>query len=165
MRATAVMSAALLVFATAAAAQKPNFSGKWTIDQERTQAANPQQQGGGGGGGGRPGGMGGGMGGAFTLTLDATSLTRESEGPQGPVKTVFKLDGTETAIQMGPMSGKAVAKWDGNSIVIEQTVETQNGARTTKSVYTVEGDCLVITTTRQGRDGQPVTGKQFFKKG
>ena len=160
-RATAVMGAALVVFAAAASAQdKPNFSGKWVVDQEKTQAANPAGQGGGGGGGGggRPGGMG--MQGPMTLTLDATSLTSEREGPQGPIKIVYKLDGSEQSIAMGPMTMKAKAKWEGSTIVIEQTRDGQNGPMTTKQIYSLEGEHLVITneTPRGSR-------KTFYKKG
>src|SRR5688572_33411261 len=98
-KATLVLGAATFLFATAASAQDTlNFSGKWQLDQEKTQAAHPNAQppgdgggggaagGGGGGGGGGAGGCGGGGGmmGPFTLTVDAETLTRESEGQQGP---------------------------------------------------------------------------------
>jgi len=47
----------MVMWASAAAAQKPDFSGQWTVDDAKTQAANPEMQGGGGGGGGFRGGM------------------------------------------------------------------------------------------------------------
>jgi hypothetical protein len=103
---------------------------------------------------------------AFTLTVDATSLTREVEGPDGPVKTVYKLDGTETTVQMGQMEGKAKAKWEGNTIVVETTTTRQDGSTATnKDVYSIEEGVLVITGTRPGRGGgEPVTTKRFYKK-
>ncbi|MBP8274949.1 MAG: hypothetical protein KAY59_10990, partial [Acidobacteria bacterium] len=56
--------AMMLVAASAFAQAKPNFSGKWAMDAEKTTAANPNM--GGGGGGGRMGGGAGG--GATTIT-------------------------------------------------------------------------------------------------
>ena len=166
-RATLVLGAATFLFATAAAAQeKPNFSGKWQLDQEKTQAANPNAQpprgggGGGGGGGGRGGGFGGGgMGGPFTLTLDAETLTRESEGQNGAMKLVYKLDGSEQTLSMGQAQITAKAKWEGTTIVIESTRQGQNGPVTTKSVYSVEGDHLVIEQTSPRG-----TTKRYYKK-
>ena len=157
----------MVLFATALSAQKPDFAGKWTIDAEKTAAANPNAGGGGGGGGGGRGGRGGGMMNAFTLTVDGTSLTREVEGQNGPVKTVYKLDGSETTVQMGQAEAKAKAKWEGNTIVIETTRQGQDGtAVTTKDVYSIEEGFLVITGTRPGRGGgEPVTTKRFYKKG
>jgi hypothetical protein len=162
----AVSATTLVLFATALSAQKPDFAGKWTLDAEKTAAANPNAGGGGGGGGGGRGGRGGMMN-TFTLTLDATSLTREVDGPNGPVKTVYKLDGSETTVPMGQGEAKAKAKWEGNTIVIETTRTVQDGtAVTTKDVYSVEDGFLVITGTRPGRGGgEPVTTKRFFKKG
>jgi hypothetical protein len=162
-----MMGAALVLWTAAASAQdKPNFNGKWTLDAEKTAAANPG--GGGGGGGGRGGGGRGGMGGGpVTITVDATSLTRETETQNGPVKQVYKLDGSETDVQMGPMTAKAKAKWDGATIVIETTSQTQDGGtRTTKAVYALEGEYLVIANTQPPRGGgEPVTRKQYYKKG
>jgi hypothetical protein len=160
----------MLMWASSVSAQKPDFSGKWTVDQEKTQAANPQQQGGGGGGGrggaggGGRGGMGGGMG-AMTITLDASSMTVEREGPQGAIKTVYKLDGSASQVSMGPMTGSAKAKVDGATIVVEQTLTTQNGERQSTAVYSVEGEHLVVATTQPGRDGAATTRKVFYKKG
>lgn len=152
------MGAALVMMTSAVAAQeKPNFSGKWALDAEKTAAANPTPQGGGGGGGGgRPGGMGSGP---LTLTVDAATLTSEREGPNGVVKLVYKLDGTEQTITMGQGEAKAKAKWEGNTLVVETTREGQNGVMTTKAIYTIEGDYLVINneTLRGSR-------KMFYRK-
>jgi len=172
-RAIAVMGAALFVLATAASAQeKPNFNGKWTVDAEKSAAANPGMGGsggrgaGGGGGGGR--GMGGGMGmmGPVTLTLDGNSLTSERETQNGTQKIVYKLDGSAQQIQMGQGSATAKARWEGNTIVIETTRDFNGNSFTTKAVYAIEDGNLVISTTVPGRDGgEPMVRKQFYKKG
>jgi hypothetical protein len=166
-RATLLLGAATFLYATAAAAQdRPNFSGKWTLDAEKTQAANPgMPTGGGGGGGGGGRGFGGGMMGPFTLTVDGETLTRESEGPQGPFKLTYRLDGSEQSIAFGQMQATAKAKWDGNNIVIETTRQGQQGPVTTKEVYTIEGDHLVIERTGPSRGGEVRTSKRYYKKG
>ena len=158
-RATALMGAALVFFATAATAQEKSnssFTGKWTLDAEKTAAANPAPQ------GGAPGrGMGGPV---ASITFDAASLTTERQGRDGAaMQQVFKLDGSETTLSMGQMSGKATAKWEGNTVVVTTTIETPNGARTTKAVYAIEGDLLVVTSTRPGQNGE-VTTKAYYKK-
>jgi hypothetical protein len=152
------MGAAMVLWATAASAQdKPDFAGKWQLDAEKTAAANP------GGGGGR-GGRGGGTG-PVTLTVDAGSLTVERETPQGAMKTTYKLDGTETTVMMGQGEAKAKAKWEGSTIVIETTRMFNENTVTTRTVYSMEGENLVIATTSPPRGGgEPVTRKQYFTK-
>lgn len=176
-RAIAVMSAALFVLATAASAQdKPNFNGKWSLDAEKSAAANPGGMGGGmggggGGGGGGGRGMGGGMGmgmmgGPMTLTVDGASLITERETPNGPMKLTYKLDGSAQQVQMGQGSATAKARWEGSSIVIETTRDFNGNSFTTKAVYAIEGDHLVVSTTSPGRGGgEPMTRKQYYKKG
>ena len=152
----------MVLWASVAAAQaKPNFAGKWALDQEKTQAANPGGGGGGGGGGGR-GGMGGGP---MTIAVDANTLTVTRETQNGPVNQVYKLDGTESTIQMGQMEAKATAKWEDNTIVVNQTVQTPNGERKSTIVYSLDGDHLVVATTQPPRGGgDPVTRKNYYKK-
>lgn len=160
-RVTAVLGAAMILLASAASAQKPDFSGTWTVDQDKTNAVNPAPQ-----GGGAPGGrgMGMGMGGPMTLKLDAGSLTIERQGPNGAQSTVYKLDGSATTVSMGQREGTAKAMWEGNTIVIATTMEGPQGPITTKAVYALEGEYLVVANTRPGRDGEAMTRKTYYKK-
>jgi hypothetical protein len=167
LRTIAVAGAASVLWASVANAQQPNLSGKWAIDAEKTAAANPQQGGGGGGGGGGGrGARGGGVPQAFTLTVDANTFTRESEGPQGPVKLTFKLDGSEQTVAMGQGEAKVTAKWEGSTLVVSTTRTMGENAVTTKEVYSLDGDFLVIERTQPGRGGgEPQVRKTYFKKG
>lgn len=153
----------MFVFATVASAQeKPNFSGKWTLDAEKTAAANPGMPSGGGRGMGRGMGM---MAGPLTLTVDGNTLTTERETPNGPVKTTYKLDGSAQQVQMGQGNATAKARWEGNTIVVETTREFNGNSFTIKSVYAIEGDHLVVSTTTPGRGGgEPVTRKQYYRR-
>ena len=109
---TAVLVVALAV---AGYAQKPDFSGTWTPEPDAAAAP----AGGGGGGGGRGGG------GPMTVKQTATELSVETQGRNGPQTRVYKLDGSETEVQMGQMTAKVSAKWDGSKLVL--TTKTDNG--------------------------------------
>jgi len=128
-----LMAAAVLAVATVAWAQKPDFSGTWTLDPEASGAPAA----GTGGGGAQRGG-----GGPMTVKQTADTLTIERQGQQGTTTTAYKLDGTETDITMGQMTAKASAKWDGNKLVI--TTKSERGEQTQtwsldKGLLTIEG--------------------------
>ena len=126
-----VIAAAVLAVATLAWAQKPDFSGTWTLDP----AASEGGAGGapGGGGGGRGGGRGGlGQGGTVKQTADA--LTVERTVGENKVTATYKLDGTESKNSMMGRGGQAVesvstAKWDGPALVITTTKPPRRGLR------------------------------------
>ncbi len=167
-------TAAMVVMTTAVFAQKPNFAGKWTVDAEKTAAANPAPAGGAaGGGGGRAGGgagggggMRGGGGGTFELKMDGNNLIRVQNGQDGtPVETKYVTDGAK---HDGTQQGTSyVAKWEGNTIVIETTRVGQDGTpmAPSKLVYSMEGEWLVgaQTTTPRG-GGEATTRKTYYKK-
>jgi hypothetical protein len=143
----AVIAAAVLAVATVAFAQKPDFSGTWTLDPE---ASGAPPAGTGGGGGGMRGG-----GGPMTVKQTADTLSVERQGRGGAMTTVYKLDGSETEITMGQMTAKASAKWDGNKIVI--TTKSERGENT--QTWSLAGGVLTI----EGTGGQGPT-KRVYKK-
>jgi hypothetical protein len=138
---TAVLAVAL---AAVGYAQKPDFSGTWTPDE-----AGMAGTAGGGGGGGR------GMGGPMTVKQTADSISIERQGRNGPMTTTYKLDGSETDVQMGQMTAKASAKIDGDKLVI--TTKTDQGEST--QTWSVAGN--VLTIERTGGRGP---GKTTYKK-
>lgn len=134
---------------------KPDFSGTWTLDPARSDPP-PQGRGGGGGGG---------MGGApLTIKMTENELTITTEGRQGPVTMTYKLDGTETRNQVmgrgGPSEAKSKTKWDGSSLVTEET-RTINGPNgevtiTTRIVRRLDnnGTEMHVETTAQTPNGE-----------
>jgi hypothetical protein len=147
---------ALGLAALAASAASANFAGTWVLDKTKSQGLSQRMQGadkitwtiaqddktisidqkveggqpaGGGGGGG--GGMGGGR------------------GPAGP--TVYKLDGSESTMEMG--QGKSVLKaaWAGNALNLSRnsTFTTPNGEVTSTETRKLElsGEGKVLTAT------------------
>ena len=173
-RVTALVSAAAVVLWAAAvmAQAKPNFAGTWTMDQEKTTAANPAAAGGGGGGGGQRGGGaggGGGRGGAqgpMTIKQDATSLSIERQGANGPTTTTYVLDGKANKMTQGQAEVTYTAKVVGATIEIETTRDMQGTAVTSKQIWSMDGEWLVSTSQQPGRNGGEATSrKTYYKKG
>jgi hypothetical protein len=172
-RVTALVgAAAIALWATAVFAQAKNFSGTWTVDAEKTAAANPAPAGGGGGGGGRAGGGaggGGGRGGAqgpITVKQDATTLSVERQGQNGPTTTTYTLDGKAHKVTMGQTEADVTAKVVGATIEIETTRDMGQGPTTSKVVWSMDGDWMVQASTQPGRNGgEPTTRKTYYKKG
>ena len=131
----AVIAAAVLAVATVAFAQKPDFSGTWTLDPE---ASGAPPAGTGGGGGGMRGG-----GGPMTVKQTADTLSVERQGRGGAMTTVYKLDGSEQEVKMGENTAKVSAKWDGNKIVITTKTDQGEGTQT----WSLAGGVLTIERT------------------
>jgi hypothetical protein len=165
-RAVAVCGAVAMMFVavSVSAMGKPDFSGKWTIDAEKTAAAMPAGAPAGGGGGGRMGG--GGAPGPMTITQTATELKIETTAGDGTVNGfTYKLDGSEQTRPMGQIEAKVKATVVGSTVTIATTTDRGNGPTTTTAVYSMDGAHMVIATTRPGRQGgEPTTNKVFYKK-
>ena len=155
-----VIAAAILAVATVALAQKPDFSGTWTLDPASAPAA-----GGGGGGGGGRGGGGGALGnGPATVKQTADALTIERTMGDAKVTLTYKLDGTEsrnTMMSRGGQSGDSVstAKWDGPKLTIVTKQEMGGQVTESTQVWTVEGSTLTVETTNARG-----TQKRVYKK-
>ena len=142
-----LVAIATLAVATVAFAQaKPDFTGTWTPEPAAGAAAGGGAPGGGGGGGGR-----GGFGGPMTVKQSATELSVETQGRNGAQTRTYKLDGSETKIQMGQMEATATAKWDGNKLVI--TTKTDQGEQT--QTWSLANG--VLTVDRTGGRGPSTT--------
>ena len=154
-----ILATAVLAVATMAFAQKPDFSGTWTLDA----AASGMPAGGGGGGGGRGGG-GGALGQGGTVKQTADALTIERTMGDNKVTANYKLDGTESKNTMmgrggNPTESVSVAKFDGSKLVI--TSKTQMGDQTFESTqtWTLAGNVLTVETTNARG-----TQKRVYKK-
>ena len=157
-----VIAAAILAVATLAWAQKPDFSGTWTLDPAASEGGAGGAPGGGGGGGGRGGGRGGlGQGGTVKQTADA--LTVERTVGENKVTATYKLDGTESKNTMtgrgGQVEAVSTAKWDGPALVITTKMDMGNGPQESTQKWTVSGSTLTIETTNARG-----TQKMVYKK-
>ena len=148
-----IIAAAVLAVATMAFAQKPDFSGVWTLDAEAGGA--PAGTGGGGGGRG-----GGGLGQGATVKQTADALVIERTMGEQKVTMTYKLDGTESKnTMMGrggePMESVSTAKWDAGKL----TITSKMGENQSTQVWSVAGNVLTIETTNARG-----TQKRVYKK-
>ena len=146
-----VMAAAILAVATVAWAQKPDFSGTWTLDPASAPA-------GGGGGGGALGN------GPVTIKQTADALTVERTMGDAKVTLNYKLDGTDSRNMLIGPAGQQVdsmsnAKWSGPTLTIVTKVEMDGKLAESTQVWTVQGSTLTVeTTSARG------TQKRVYKK-
>ncbi len=159
----AVTTMAVLAIATLAWAQRPDFSGTWTLDADASGVA---AGGPGGGGGGRGGGRGGmGLGQSATIKQTADTLTVERMVMDNKVVSTYKLDGSESRNTMMGRGGNQIeavstATWDGQTLVI--TTKQEMGGQTFESTqrWSLAGNALTIESTG-GRGGAT---KRVYKK-
>jgi hypothetical protein len=150
-----VIAAAILAVATVASAQKPDFSGTWTLDPASAPPA---------GGGGRGGGGGALGNGPATVKQTADALTIERTMGDAKVTLTYKLDGTESRnMMMGrggqPADSLSIAKWDGPRLTIVTKQEMDGQVTESTQVWTVAGNTLTVeTTSARG------TQKRVYKK-
>ena len=161
---------------TAAADDKPNFSGTWTYDASKSQApqgpAGRARAGGGGGGRNAAGGRGAALGltppeGPVTITQTADQITIGAQ--------TLKFDGSPTTLggrrgggggggNRGG-SGTAKAHWDGAKLVIETTIEARGTSMTSNEVRTLaaDGKEMIVERTVSTPRGE-MKAKQVFSK-
>jgi hypothetical protein len=145
--------AVVLAVPSLAIAQAPNFSGKWIQDMEKSDPpmggrgpAGPQN---------------------LTITQTATEFTIERETPNGVMKTVYKLDGSES-VNAGGRGGEVKSKsaWEGSKLVTKYSRtmgEVTVDVTETRSLE-ADGALTVVSVTKGGPQGD-MTRKVVFKKG
>jgi len=153
---------AVMAFAVGAYAQKPNFAGTWVLNPEKSVMGGAPGGGAPGGGGGR---AGGGMGaGPVTITQTATELVVSRTMGETVMKTVYKLDGTESKNEGRGGTSSYISKWDGAKLVTAIKAETQQGTRESTETRSLAADgTMVVETASQGPNG-PVNRKQVYDK-
>jgi hypothetical protein len=152
-----VIAAAILAVATVAWAQKPDFSGTWTLDPASAPAAGGEGVGRGGGGGALGNGP-------ATVKQTADALTIERTMGDATVTLTYKLDGTEsrnTTMGRGGQQADSVstANWDGPKLTIVTKQEMDGQVAEFTQVWTVEGSTLTVETTNARG-----TQKRVYKK-
>lgn len=156
-----IIAAAIVAVASVAFAQKPDFSGTWTLDPEASGMA---------AGGGAPGGGGGGRGGGAlgngpsTVKQTADALTIDRTMGDNKVTVTYKLDGTESKnTMMGrggtPMETTSVAKFDGTKLVITTKQDMGGQVVETTQTWSLAGNVLTVEST-----GGRGPAKRVYKK-
>jgi hypothetical protein len=147
--------AGILTVATVAWAQKPDFSGTWTLDPASASSAGGSGRGGGGGALGN---------GPATIKQTADALTIERTIGDNKGTLTLKLDGSESRNMMVGRGGQmadslSIAKWDGPRLTIVTKQEMNGQVTESTEVWTVEGSTLRVDTT-----GARGTQKRVYKK-
>jgi hypothetical protein len=140
------------------AQSKPDFTGKWLLDPAKSEMGGAP----GGGGAGRAGGA---MAAApIAITQTAAELTIERTMGENIVKTIYKLDGTESVNETTRGKSTSVSKWDGAKLVTTIKAETQRGTMESTETRSLAADgTMVVETLRQGPSG-PTTTKAVYNK-
>lgn len=169
----------VVVLSTAALAAQgaPNLIGTWTVDRDKTAAANPPPAGGGArrGGSMSVGGVGavGGGGAAppqWVITQTAAALTIVRQLPDGSAqKFVYALDGTESVNVNGRTTQKTKSTVAGGKILTTgtQIISTDSGEVTSqlKETRWLEKDgAMFVETTRTVEGTGSRTTTQVFAK-
>lgn len=138
--------AALAALPLAASAQTPNFSGRWTVNPEKTRAAGPAatptMRGGTMGASARGGGGGanmisaGGPPAPFVITQSATELTITRQLGDAEQKYIYKLGGGESVNVNARTTQTSTSSWQGTKLVTRGTTVTTTSAGETKGTFT-----------------------------
>ncbi len=139
---------------------RPDLSGSWTLDMEKSDPAAVAA-----GRGGGFAGRGGGNPNQIVIRQTADELFVTQNGQAVP----YKFDGSETA---GPPGGEthSTAAWDGGKLVItwkrEYYAGVKDGYVTSrgKDVYTRAETVLTIEKTATAPQGQTTTRKLVYNK-
>jgi hypothetical protein len=147
-----VCAIAMAIPGFASAQAKPDFSGKWTQDMEKSD----QPQGGGGGRG--PAGPQ-----QITIAQTATEISIERTTGQGTQKTVYKLDGTESTNAMGRGGDvKSKTTWDGAKLVTKYQRTMGENTVEVSETRSLEADGTLKLVTVSGTNPARTV---VFKKG
>jgi len=143
---------------------KPNFTGEWTLDREKSDLGEPGQ-------GGR-GGRGRGMGlGSFSITHEGNSLVLkrkvEFQGEERTFESRHSTDGKESVnegFRGSTVSSKT--RWEGPKLVTESVMETPNGQRETKEVRSLsaDGKAMTVEIISKGGFGEGTRKLVYTKK-
>jgi hypothetical protein len=156
----------LMVAGTPSAQNRPNVAGTWTVVADAAAAvgtvARPGSRGGLSATDANRGSGGGGIGGAAfrchptcTMIQTATTLTiTRPVNPDGttPPVVVLNLDGSESPNQQAGRQGGpptpyvAIAKWDGNKLVVTRSLGSQQHLLTVQTLSLESGNLTIVTT-------------------
>lgn len=137
----ALMIAAIAcLWASIAGAQaKPNFSGTWKMNPQKSKFA----------GSDNPSGI--------TIKIDQKDSTisesvdvQDGSGDQA-VEAKYTLDGKESDVQLGPNTCKGTAKWEGATLVIEWKSDGLNFLR--KHTLSADGKTITMTVRHPSPNG------------
>ncbi len=136
-----VFTAFVIVCGLALAAEKPNFSGTWTLETAKSDFGSfppPTKS---------------------TLKVDHQdpklnfTSTAETEMGEQTIELKLLTDGTESTNEVMGMQVKTTAKWDGNAVAMQSKVTTPNGDVTLDERWSLADDGKTLTIDRKWTGG------------
>jgi hypothetical protein len=124
-----------------------DFSGTWALNQENDQAANLQSR--------------------LSITQQENMFRIKSS--LTPVQREYIVDGTERQRASAIGASIYTAKWDGEALVIDETLDAKTpfgGTKvTTHEVWSISSDRQTLTVTRSSiNPNRNVTARQVYAK-
>lgn len=174
MRVIALFTVALLLISALivnAQESKPNFSGEWTLNAEKSDMGGDR----GGQRGGERGGRGGGMMASKMIVeqqenkLVVETFRKNRDGEDVSTKLTYTLDGKKCKNDLSFGTQESTAKWakDDKSLIIESTMNMSRGDRdfTMESTekWSLDKETLTIERTRSTPMGDR-TSKSVYEK-
>jgi len=128
-----------MALATLASAQKPNLTGSWKLDGAKSDFG-PQPV---------PDSM------TMKVAHDDPKLKVAQSGPQGESEMNFTTDGKEVINSMNGMDVKGTAKWEGETLVVNNKLDLGGTEVSFKQVYALADggkvlNCNVHIVSPQG---------------
>lgn len=162
---SAAAAIAVAVATTLAAQSRPDFSGSWVVDVEKTMAAQ-----------GRSVGMSG-SGPSFTITQDANALVITTPGGE---KITYRFDGSKVTNPVLPAATRRGASptsdlpspgtqeiyasvWQSSKLVTTKSGRGANGPTLATETRWLEGEWMVTETTRKTPSGE-TTSRMYWKR-
>lgn len=151
---TVALAALVAVPALSLAQAKPDFSGSWTLNQDKSDPAPAR----------------GGVASQMTIKQTPAQLSIDRTMAQGTQTAAYKLDGTESTNTIGAGEAKSKAMWEGPKLVIttQQMVQGRGGGDPinveVKEVYSRDGGTLTVERTQTTPMGAQ-TRKLVYDKG
>lgn len=132
-----ILLVTMILAGMAVAADKPNFSGEWTVDAAKSEwGPMPPPQ-------------------SMTRKVDHSDPTLSYTeatvgGPQGDTTVTMKCstDGKETTNEMMGTPVKTTAKWEGDALTVSAKLDLQGNEITLIDKWTLSADGKVLTDAR-----------------
>lgn len=130
----AVCAAAGFLLGAGQAEAKPNFSGDWKLNIEKSNFGPIPP----------PDSL------TQKITHEDPSLkiaVEQKGGPQGDMnyQATYSTDGKETTNTVGPMEAKSTAKWEGDTLAVDTKINTGGADIVIKGKWSVSADGKVLT--------------------
>jgi hypothetical protein len=154
-----LLSALSLCMVTrATGAQLPNLSGKWILSPVGS-ASRPRSD--------QPSGTARGVA-ELTIVQDRDRLILSRDDPTGPVRSEFRLDGTESKNYIRA-AGKLVprtsrARWDNGKLIVSSSAMLGGRLHETTKIYSLDPSGSLVIEVRDVSGGRVIAAKSVYRR-